>query len=69
MFVAGATARSTAGITGINWNTFRTFFQRLRELTATKLLSYEVSEEVEGYEGYFGGVHKGKRGSCAAGKI
>ena len=59
MFVAGATARTTAEITGVNRNTDRVFFQRLRKLIASKLPSYELSGEVEADESYFGGVRKG----------
>ena len=62
MFVAGATARTTAEITGVNRNTVRVFFQRLRKLIASKLPSYVLSGEVEADESYFGGVRKGKRG-------
>ena len=62
MFVAGATARTTAEITGVNRNTVRVFFQRLRKLIASKLPSCELSGEVEADENYFGGVRKGKRG-------
>ena len=47
MFVAGATARTTAEITGVNRNTVRVFFQRLRKLIASKLPSYELSGEVK----------------------
>ena len=43
MFVAGATARTTAEITGVNRNTVRVFFQRLRKLIASKLPCYELS--------------------------
>ena len=69
MFIAGATARTTAEITGVNRNTDRVFFQRLRKLIASKLPSYELSGEVEADESYFGGVRKGKWGRGAAGKI
>ena len=69
MFVAGATARTTAEITGVNRNTVRVFFQRLRKLIASKLPSYELSGEVEADESCFGRVRKGKRGRGAAGKI
>ena len=58
MFVAGATARTTAEITGVNRNTVRVFFQGLRKLIASKLPSYELSGEVEADESYFGGVRK-----------
>ena len=69
MFVAGATARAAAEITGVNRNTVRIFYQRLRQLIASQLPSYELSVEVEADESYFGGVRKGKRGRGAAGKI
>ncbi len=69
MFVAGATARATAEITGVNRNTVRLFYQRLRKLIASKLPCYELSGEVEANESYFDGVRKGKRGRGAAGKI
>ena len=69
MFVAGATVRTTAEITGVNRNTVRVFFQRLRKLIASKLPIYEFSGEVEADESYFGGVREAKRGRGAAGKI
>ena len=69
LFVAGATARAAAEIVGVNKHTAATFFLRLRELIASKLPSYELSGEVEADESYFGGVHKGKRGRGAAGKV
>ena len=69
MFVAGATARAAAEITGVSRNTVRIFYQRLRQFIASQLPSYELSGEVEADESYFGGVRKGKRGGGAAGKI
>ena len=69
MFVAGATARAAAEIKGVNRNTVRIFYQRLRQLIASQLPSYELSGEVEADESYFGGVHKWKRGRGFAGKI
>ena len=69
MFVAGATARAAAEITGVNRNTVRIFYQRKRQLIDSQLPSYELSGEVEADESYFGGVRKGKRGGGAAGKI
>ena len=55
MFVAGATARVTAEITGVNRNTVRLFYQRLRKLIASKLPCYELSGEVEADESYYTG--------------
>ena len=69
LFVAGATARAAAEIAGVNRNTARTFYHRLRQLIASKLPSYDLSGEVEADESYFGGMRKGQRGRAAAGKV
>ncbi len=69
LFVAGATARAAAEIVGVNRNTARVFYHRLRQLIASKLPSYDLSGEVEADESYFGGVRKGTRGRAAAGKV
>lgn len=69
LFVAGATARAAAELVGVNRNTARAFYHRLRQLIASKLPSYDLSGEVEADESYFGGVRKGKRGRAAAGKV
>jgi len=69
LFVAGATARATAELVGVNRNTAASYFMRLRRLVASKLPSYDLSGEVEVDESYFGGVRKGKRGRGAAGKV
>jgi len=68
-FVAGATARAAAEITGVHVKTATKFFMRLRQLIASKQPSYKLSGEVEADESYFGGVRKGKRGRGAAGKV
>lgn len=68
-FVAGTTARAAAELIGIQSNTAIKFYQRLRQLIASKTPSYELSGEVEADESYFGGVRKGKRGRGAAGKV
>jgi transposase len=68
-FVAGTTARAAAEIVGLQANTAIRFYQRLRQLIASKTPSYELSGEVEADESYFGGVRKGKRGRGAAGKV
>lgn len=68
LLAAGATARAAAGITGVNRNIARTFYHRLRQLIASKLPSYDLADEVEADERYFGGVRKGKRGREAARK-
>jgi transposase len=68
-FVAGTTARAAAEIVGVQANTSIKFYQRLRQLIAAKLGSYELSGEVEADESYFGGVRKGLRGRGATGKV
>ena len=69
LFVAGATVRAAAEIVGVNRNTARTFYHRLRQLIASKLPSYDLSGEVEADKSYFGDVRKGKRGRAATGKV
>ncbi|MFA4994807.1 MAG: IS1595 family transposase [Bdellovibrionales bacterium] len=68
-FVAGTTARAAALLVDVQANTAKLFYQRLRQLIASKQESYELSGEVEADESYFGGVRKGKRGRGAAGKV
>ncbi len=68
-FVAGTTARAAAELIDVQSNTAIKFYQRLRQLIASKTPSYELSGEVEADESYFGGVRKGKRGRGAAGKV
>ena len=69
LFVAGSTARAAAEMVGVNLNTARAFSHRLRQLSASKLPSYDLFSEVEADESYLGGVRKGKRGRAAAGKV
>ena len=68
-FVAGTTARAASEIIGIQANTAIRFYQRLRQLIASKLPGYKLFGEVEADESYFGGVRKGKRGRGSAGKV
>jgi transposase len=68
-FVAGTTARAAALLVGVQANTAIRFYQRLRQLIASKLTSYELSGEIEADESYFGGIRKGKRGRGASGKV
>lgn len=68
-FVAGTTARAAALLVGVQANTAKLFYQRLRQLIASKQDSYVMSGEVEVDESYFGGVRKGKRGRGAGGKV
>ena len=69
-FVAGATARTTAEIVGVNKNTAQLFFHKLRLLiTKNQQMGMVFQGEVEADESYFGGKRKGKRGRGAGGKI
>lgn len=68
-FVAGTTARAAALLVGVQGNTATLFYQRLRQLIASKQDSYAMAGEVEADESYFGGVRKGKRGRSAGGKV
>ena len=69
-FVAGTPARTAAELVGVNRNTARLFYHRLRTIIAQQLERISpVSGEVEIDESYFGGHRKGKRGRGAAGKI
>ncbi len=69
-FIAGTTARGAAELVGVNRNSARRFYHRLRLLIFQKMtVGSPVSGEVEVDESYFGGYRKGKRGRAAAGKI
>ena len=69
-FVSGTTARTAAELVGVNRNTARLFYHRLREIIASKQLKEKPFEgEIEVDESYFGGKRKGKRGRGSAGKV
>ena len=69
-FVAGTPARTAAELIGVNRNTARAFYHRLRLIIAEHLESSSpVTGEIEVDESYFGGHRKGKRGRGAAGKV
>lgn len=68
-FVAGTTARAAAALTGVQVRTEIVFYQKLRNLIASKQASYDLSGEIEADESYFGGVRKGKGGRGARGKV
>ena len=68
-FVAGTTARAAALLVGVQANTAKLFYQRLRQLIASKQESYLLAGEIEADESYLGGVRKGRRGRGAAGKV
>ena len=70
-FVAGATARTAAGLCGVNRVTVIYFFRRLRQIVELETTPGDqdlFGGEVEVDESYFGGRRKGKRGRGAAGK-
>ena len=70
LFVAGATARTAADLSGIHRNTAVRFFYKLRVNITLK--QHQRSEQFYGQievdESYFGGKRKGKRGRGATGK-
>ena len=68
-FVAGTTARAAALLVGVQANTAKLFYQRLRQLIASKQESYRLAGEIEADESDLGGVRKGRRGRGAAGKV
>ena len=69
-FVAGTTSRIAAAMVGVNKNTAAYQYLRLRELIwAATENGTLFCGEVEVDESYFGGRHKTKRGSGAAGKV
>ena len=69
-FVAGTPARTACDLVGVNRNTARQFYHRLRQIIAYQIEEeWQFSGEIEVDESYFGGVRKGKRGRGAAGKV
>lgn len=68
-FVAGTTARAAAALVEVQGRTAVIFYQRLRQLIASKQESYVLSGEIEADESYFGGIRKGRRGRGAGGKV
>lgn len=70
LFVAEVTARTAADLAGVNRNTARQFYHKLREIIAWHIEEeWQFSGEIEVDESYFGGTRKGKRGRGAAGKV
>ena len=69
-FVAGTPARTAADLVGVNRNTARQFYHRLRQIIAQQIeQEWCFDGEIEVDESYFGGTRKGKRGRGAAGKV
>lgn len=68
-FVAGTTARAAAQLVGVQGRTPVVFFQRLRQLIASKQECFLLSGKIEADESYVGGVRKGRRGRGTAGKV
>ena len=72
LFIAGATARTAAALTGVHRNSAALFFTKLRELIADhqeRQMQEAFGGAVEIDESYFGGKRKGIRGRGAAGKV
>ena len=72
LFVAETTARKSAEIIGVNRNTVRLYFHKLRLLIKAhnEAVSLEfLGGKIEVDESYFGGKRKGKRGRAAVGKV
>jgi transposase len=69
-FISGSTARCAAELVRVNKSTAAYYFHRLREIIyrATEDEA-PFSGEIEVDESYFGGIHKGKRGGGAGGKV
>jgi transposase len=67
-FFAGTTACAAAELIDVQANTAVRFYQRLQQLIASKLPSYELSREAEADESYFGGVRKVKEAEELVGK-
>lgn len=69
-FVAGTTARTAAGLVGVNKTTAAYYYHRLRELIYQAIEdATPFAGEIEVDESYFGGRRKGKRGRGAGGKV
>ena len=70
-FVAEVTARTSADLLGVQYNTAILFYHKIR-LVIEYHLAQEAKElfdgEIELDESYFGGIRKGKRGRGAGGK-
>jgi transposase len=70
LFVAQATARTAADLTGVHRNTAALYYHKLRQRIASRMAEVEPELAVfECDESYFGGIRKGKRGRGAAGKV
>ncbi len=70
-FVAEATARTAADLSGVNRRTAILYYLKIRQIIEQKLDAENglLEGEIEVDESYFGGVRKGKRGRGAAGKV
>jgi transposase len=70
LFIAGATARTAADLTGVHRHSATLFYHKIRNMIALELEDETpFCGEVEVDESYFGGVRKGTRGRGAAGKV
>ena len=70
LFVAGANARTTSSLAGVNKTTASYYFHRLRQLIIANSEQLEMfTWEIEVDESNFGGKRKDKRGRGAGGKV
>ena len=69
--MAGATARTSAELVGVNRHTATLYFHKLQEVIAEQMLIEApfLAGEIEVDESCLGGARKGKRGRGAAGKV
>ena len=65
-FAAGTTARAAAKLAGVQGRTAVVFFQRLRQLIASKRESFLLSSEIASHESDLGKARNGRRGREAA---
>jgi transposase len=69
-FVAGTTARCSAGLVNINFKSAVYYYHRLRMLICLATENESAfTGEIKVDESYFGGHRKSKRGTGAAGKV
>ena len=67
-FVAGTTARAAAQLVGVQGRTAVVFFQRLRQLIASKQESFLLSDAITSDDSYLGRGRQRRRRREAAGK-
>ena len=68
-FVAGTTARTAAKLVGVQGRTSVVFFQRLRQLIASKQECFPLSGELKSDESYWESGQSGRGGRGTAGEV